>query len=108
MYRVPRRTALSIAHQLGFDTNLGIHPYHNNNTNTGIFLMIDFSARYKDKGTKISGNNAGTRVSLGPVFVFYRDNMMFRAEYKLPVYEYALGTQVSYGNELNVGIGFTF
>jgi len=94
--------------ELGFDTNVGIHPYHNNETNTGVFLMVDLSARYKDEGTKISGNNAGTRVSLGPVFVFYHDNVMFRVEYKSPVYEYALDTQVSYGNELNVGIGVTF
>jgi len=94
--------------QLGFDANVGIHPYHNNETNTGVFLMMDFSARYKEEGTKISGNNAGSRVSVGPVFVFYRNNMMFRTEYKIPVYEYALGSQVSYGNELNVGIGFTF
>ena len=94
--------------ELGIDTNLGIHPYHDNNTNTGIFLMMDFSARYKDEGTKISGNNAGTRVSVGPVFVFYNDNMMFRAEYKIPVYQRALDTQVAYGNEINIGIGFTF
>lgn len=94
--------------QLGFDANLGIHPYHNNETNTGIFLMMDFSARYKDEGTKISGNNAGTRISLGPVFVFYHENMMFRAEYKIPVYELALDIQVAYGNEINVGVGFTF
>ena len=94
--------------ELGFDTNLGIHPYHDNNTNTGVFLMMDLSARYKDEGTKISGNNPGTRVSVGPVFVFYHENMMFRAEYKIPVYERALDTQVAYGNEVNVGIGFTF
>lgn len=94
--------------QLGFDANLGIHPYHNNETNTGVFLMMDFAARYKDEGTKISGNNAGTRVSVGPVLVFYHENMMIRAEYKIPVYERALETQVSYGNEINVGIGFTF
>ena len=94
--------------ELGFDANLGIHPYHDNNTNTGVFLMMDLSARYKDEGTKISGNNPGTRVSIGPVFVFYRENMMFRLEYKIPVYERALETRVAYGNEVNVGIGFTF
>jgi hypothetical protein len=94
--------------ELGFDTNIGIHPYHENNTNTGVFLMMDLSARYKDEGTKFSGNNAGTRASVGPVFVFYHENMMFRAEYKILVYERALDAQVSYGNEVNVGIGFTF
>jgi len=94
--------------ELGFDTNIGIHPYHDNNTNTGVFLMMDLSARYKDEGTKISGNNAGTRVSVGPVFVFYHENIMLRAEYKLPVYERALETQVAFGNQVNVGVGFTF
>jgi len=94
--------------QLGLDMNWGIHPYHNNDRNTGMFLMFDVTARYKDEGFKISGNNAGTRVSVGPILVLYRGNTMFRAEYKFPVYEYALGSQVSYGNELNVGIGITF
>jgi len=94
--------------QVGFDANIGIHPYHNNQTNSGMFLMMDLAARYKDHGQKISGNNAGTRVSIGPVLVLYKGNVMFRTEYKFPVYEYALGSQVSYGNEINVGIGVTF
>ena len=94
--------------QLGLDINWGIHPYHNNDTNAGMFLMFDVTTRYKDEGFKISGNNAGTRVSVGPALVLYQGNTMFRAEYKFPVYEYALEQQVSYGNELNIGIGFTF
>jgi len=94
--------------QVGLDINWGWHPYHDNETDSGMFIMTDISARYKDSGTTIAGSSPGTRVSLGPVLVLYKGNMMFRAEYKIPVYEYALEQYVSYGNEVNVGIGWAF
>jgi hypothetical protein len=94
--------------ELGLDINWGYHPYHNNDTNSGMFIMSDITARYKEEGSTISGNNAGARVSAGPVLVLYRGNVMFRAEYSIPVWEYALDQTVSYGQELNVGIGITF
>ena len=94
--------------ELGFDANVGIHPYHNNLTNSGIFLMADVSARYEDSGQSTSGVTGGTRLSIGPVLVLYRNNIMFRAEYKTPVYEKVFDTQVSRGSEVNIGIGFTF
>jgi hypothetical protein len=94
--------------QLGFDANIGIHPYHNNVTNTGVLLMADVSARYQERGQDTSGTTGGTRVSIGPVLVLYRDNLMFRAEFKSPVYEKVFDTQISYGSEVNVGIGITF
>lgn len=94
--------------ELGFDANIGIHPYHDNLSNSGIFLMFDGQVRYKEKGRDPAGDTGGTRISIGPVFVYYRDNMMFRAEYSFPVYENVSGSQVSYGQELKVGIGLTF
>jgi len=94
--------------ELGFDSNIGIHPYHDNATNSGVFLMGDLQVRYKERGRDPGGDTGGTRISVGPVFVYYKDNMMFRTEYSFPVYENVSGSQVSYGQELKVGIGFTF
>ena len=70
--------------------------------------MLDVAARYEDHGIDIAGNTGGTRLAAGPVFVYYRGNMMFRAEYSFPLYEKVNGTQVSHGPQLTVGIGFTF
>ncbi len=76
--------------------------------NEGVFLMMDASLRYEDRGRNLQGTTGGTRLSMGPVFVYYLGGMMFRAEYKYAVYEDLFDTQVSRGSELNVGIGFVF
>jgi len=94
--------------EVGLDVNLGLHPYHNNLTNTGVFVMLDVSARHKDRGVDTAGTTGGTRISTGPVLVFYRDDLMARVEFKVPVYENVNGTQVSYGPEVNVGLGIVF
>ena len=94
--------------ELGFDANVGIHPYHNNRYNMGIFLMGDLSARYEGRGTDTGGTTGGKRISLGPVLVGYWNNVMLRAEVKFPVYEDVSGTQVSRGIDFNIGIGVTF
>ena len=70
--------------------------------------MMDLSARYEEKGWDTAGVTGGKRVSLGPVFVWYRDNLMVRSEIKFPVYEDVIGTQVSRGIEFNIGFGLTF
>lgn len=94
--------------EVGLDVNLGLHPYHDNLTNSGVFVMGDASARYEDVGVDAGGTTGGTRVSVGPVLVLYRQGTMFRAEFKVPAYEKLKGTQVSRGPEVNVGIGFVF
>jgi len=93
---------------LGFDANVGIHPYHDNATNSGVFLMVDVRARHQERGRDLGGDTGGTRLSLGPVLVYYHQNIMIRAEYRIPVYENVSGSQVSFGDELSVGIGITF
>jgi len=93
---------------LGFDANIGIHPYHDNATNSGIFVMGDLRVRYQERGRDPGGDTGGTRISVGPVVVYYYQNIMFRAEYRFPVYENVAGSQVSYGQELAIGIGITF
>ena len=94
--------------ELGLDINIGWHPYHDNLSNTGIFLMLDISARQEQAGQDSAGATGGKRLSAGPIFVWYRSGAMFRAEYSLPLYEDVEGMQVSYGDEFTLGIGFVF
>lgn len=92
----------------GVDVNIGWHPYHDNERNTGVFLMFDLSARHQSRGQDTAGITGGDRLSFGPVFVWYRGGMMLRAEYKTPLYEKLKGVQLSRGNEFSIGIGFVF
>ncbi len=94
----------------GLDVNLGYHPYHDNDTNSGAFVMWDMTARYSDESSAetLTTASGGTRVQTGPLFVLYKDNIMFRAEYKYPLYEKASGISNSRGQEFNIGIGITF
>ena len=102
------KKGINQGNELGLDVNIGLHPYHNNETNSGVFVMMDLSARHEARGRDGAGATGSTRVSIGPVLVLYKDNIMFRAEYKIPVYEKVEGTQVSRGHEISVGIGITF
>ena len=70
--------------------------------------MGDLRIRYQERGRDPGGDTGGTRISVGPVVVYYYQNIMFRAEYRFPVYENVAGSQVSYGQELAIGIGITF
>lgn len=102
------KKGIAAGDQVGLDVNVGLHPYHNNATNSGIFVMWDLSTRHQDRGVDTGGTTGGTRISTGPILVLYRSNVMFRAEYRVPVYEKVNGTQVSFGPDINVGIGITF
>lgn len=96
--------------EYGMDLNLGYHPYHNNETNSGAFIMWDVSARYNEdpSAENLTSASGGTRISTGPVAVLYKDNIMFRAEYKFPAYEKTSGVSNSRGQEFNIGIGMAF
>lgn len=94
--------------EFGLDVNVGVHPYHNNRHNLGIFLMGDLSGRYEGRGKDTAGTTGGKRISLGPVLVGYWSNLMLRAELKFPVYESVWGTQVARGTDFNIGLGVTF
>ena len=94
--------------ELGLDVNIGWHPYHDNLSNTGVFLMLDFSARHENRGRDTTGAIGGTRLSAGPVIVWYRGGVMLRAEWKVPLHEDFEGVQVSPGDVYSLGIGFVF
>ena len=70
--------------------------------------MLDMTARHEQRGIDRGGFTGGTRLTLGPVLVLYRKNIMMRGEIKMPVYERRSGSGVSRGFEYNVGIGITF
>lgn len=102
------RRGINQGDTLGLDLNLGLHPYHDNATNSGVFLMCDLSARYEGRGTNTAGTTGAKRISLGPIAVIYWQNWMLRAEYSWPVYERVWDTQVSRGNELTLSLGAAF
>lgn len=102
------RRGINRGDTLGLDLNLGLHPYHNNATNSGLFLMWDVSARYEGRGTNTVGTTGAKRVSLGPIAVVYWQNWMLRAEYAWPAYERVWDTQVSRGSELTLSLGAAF
>lgn len=95
---------------LGLDVNLGYHPYHDNATNSGAFVMWDVTARHNDdpSSATLTTASGGQRVQTGPVMVLYKDNIMFRSEYKYPLYENTSAISNSRGHEFNIGIGITF
>lgn len=64
--------------------------------NSGIFALWDVS---------ILQSREGDRVQTGPVFVYFRDNVMFRAEYKALVYEHDSSWS---GGFINLGVGIVF
>jgi len=94
--------------EIGLDINVGLHPYHHNLTNSGVFVLWDISARHKEKGRRIEGTTGGTRITSGPILMLYRSNLMVRASVSFPVYEYVFENQFSSGRKLDLGIGITF
>jgi hypothetical protein len=94
--------------EVGLDVNIGLHPYHDNQRNLGVFLMGDLSVRYEGRGKDTGGTTGGSRISLGPVVVGYWKNLMFRTDVKIPLYQYVRGTQVEHGIEINLGMGVVF
>lgn len=96
--------------EIALDINLGYHPFHSNRTNSGVFTMWDITARYNDDPSNetLTTTSGGQRLQMGPVLVLYKDNLMFRAEYKHLFYEETSSISNSRGSELSIGIGVTF
>lgn len=94
----------------GLDVNVGLHPWHDNDTNTGIFTLWDISAHHEDAPNSLNLTTAsgGDRVQTGPVFIYYQNNFMVRAEFKLLAYERVEGISSSRGNEYSLAFGIAF
>lgn len=94
--------------EFGLDINWGIHPLHDNLTNSGMFLMWDVSALHNNRSNTLTSASEGTFLHTGPVLVLYKESAMFRAEYKFAAYEKIDGVGNSKGDIFQVGIGFAF
>ncbi len=96
--------------EIGIDINWGIHPYHNNASNSGLFLMWDISARHHQKPNSktLTAASGGSRIHSGPVVVLYHENLMLRAEYKFAAYEKVAASSNAKGNSFQLGLGITF
>jgi hypothetical protein len=94
----------------GLDINVGLHPWHNNANNSGLFTLWDISARHEDapNAQNLTMASGGDRVQTGPVLMYYRQNFMARAEIKLLAYERFDGIGTSRGNEFSLAFGLTF
>ena len=94
----------------GLDVNVGLHPWHDNDENTGLFALWDVSVRHDDapNAQNLTTASGGDRVQTGPVLVYYRDSFMVRAEFKLLAYERIDGLGTSRGNEFSLAVGFAF
>ena len=75
-----------------------------------MFLMWDVTARYHEKPNShtLTSVTGGSRIHTGPVLVLYRENVMFRAEYKWKAYENLIGVGNSRGDIFQLGLGITF
>lgn len=97
---------------MAFDMDVGLHPYHNMEGNWGIFLMMGLNGRQYGRDRLSTGelnlNSGGRTVEIAPTFVFYRNNLMFRAQYHVPVYQHFNGTQLTESSKFQIGIGFAF
>jgi len=94
----------------GLDVNVGLHPWHDNDENTGIFALWDVSVHHSDSpnAATLTTASGGDRIQTGPVLVYYRDSFMVRAEFKLLLHERVDGTSTSRGNEFSVAFGVAF
>jgi hypothetical protein len=94
--------------ELGLDVNLGFKLFHDNDSNSGAFVMWDLTARRQKAGDALTGAYAGKSVHTGPVFVWYKDALMLRAEWKMPAYEEREGTGLARGDLFEFGLGISF
>ena len=89
---------------VGFDINIGWHPIHNNENNSGVFVMWDGTYRLNwDKD-----ENSDSRLYTGPVAVYYKGNIMTRIDIKIPINEKVEKASLSQGTIFQAGIGFVF
>jgi hypothetical protein len=104
------RHGMNEGNELGLDINLGYHPVHSDEYNSGVFVMWDVTARHSENpnAATLTTASGGQRLQTGPVLVLYKDNIMFRAEYKHLAYEKKTAISNSRGSEFSIGIGITF
>ncbi len=106
----PGQNGMQSGDSWGIDVNVGLHPWHDNDKNVGIFTLWDISAHHENKPNSLNRTTAsgGERVHTGPVFIYYRNSLMVRTEYKYLAHEHVDGISSSRGNEFSVALGYAF
>ena len=92
----------------GLDVNLGVKLYDDADSLTGAFLMWDLSWRRQEAGDARTGAYAGESIHTGPVLVWYRENLMARAEWKFSAQERRFTEGIPKGDIFELGVGFSF
>ena len=95
----------------GIDVDLGLHPYHDNSHNMGIFVLLGVNGRYHRHDTlsdALASNTGGTLLEVVPTLVLYRDNVMLRCQYHVPVFTHLNGIQLAPTSGFQLGIGIVY
>ena len=104
-------TGLSLSYSSETPTFYQLYDLYTWGDRTGLDINAGFAFPGKGRGMfalwdlSVLTSDGGDRVQSGPVFVYFRKNMMFRAEYKHLVYERDSDWS---GGFFNVGIGFVY
>jgi hypothetical protein len=96
---------------IGFDSDWGIHPYHNMSTNSGIFALMGLNARHYNPDSesgRLATHSGGQHIEMVPTLVWYKNNIMARGQYHISVYTNLRGTQLAPSSRFQLGIGVTF
>lgn len=105
-------TGLSLSYSSETPTFYQLYDLYTWGDRTGLDINAGFAFPSKGGGkfalwdvSVLTTDDDGDRVQTGPVFVYFRGNMMFRAEYKHLVYERDSDWS---GGFFNIGIGFVY
>ena len=91
--------------------DLGLHPYHDNLHNMGIFVLLGINGRYHHQDTQndiFAANTGGLLWEAVPTLLLYRDNLMIRGQYHIPIYTRLNGVQLAPTSGFQFGIGIVF
>ena len=94
--------------ELAFDANIGWHGWHDNDTDRGLFLMLDIAARHIESGKNQLVDPAGDTIAVGPVVMYYHEDWIFKLEYRQTVYDKAKAMRFGDNRRFAVGFGLTF
>jgi len=96
--------------EIGFDFNWGYRTFHHPVTNSGVFIMLDSKLRHNDSpnAATLTEAEGGSLALAGPALVFYKKNIIFRAEYNYPFYEKKYGSGIAHGDQINIKVGMVF
>ncbi|MBT5855041.1 transporter [bacterium] len=97
---------------LGLDIDMGIHPYHDMKTNSGVFALMGLNSRIYSKSLNPGGfenqNSGSASIEMVPTLIWYKDNIMVRGQYHMPIYSDMNGSQLQPTSGIQFGVGIVF